>query len=123
MGAPIVSGMDASPVFEPSEHVFDAMTLAIEDSVVGDMDLAIDLRRDARGNAALDECMAEPVGIIPSVGQHCFGRRQSIEEHGGALVVAGLAFGQRQANGATAAIAHGMKFGSQAASAASDTAG
>jgi hypothetical protein len=41
MGATVVSGMDASPVLEPAEHVFDFVTLPIEDGVVGDLNFAI----------------------------------------------------------------------------------
>ena len=33
MGASIVSGVDAPPVFEAAEHVLDLMTLIVEDGV------------------------------------------------------------------------------------------
>jgi hypothetical protein len=35
VGATVVSGVDASPVLEPAEHVRDFMALSIEDGVVG----------------------------------------------------------------------------------------
>ena len=35
MSAAIVAGVDASPVFEPAEHVFDSLALAIEQGMLG----------------------------------------------------------------------------------------
>ena len=43
MGAAVVAGVDASPVFEPTEHVLDLVPLAVEKPVVGDWYLAIGL--------------------------------------------------------------------------------
>ena len=36
MGAAVVSGVDAPPVFEAPEHVFDLVALFIEDGVMRD---------------------------------------------------------------------------------------
>jgi hypothetical protein len=38
VGAPVVSGVDAAPIFEPAEHVFDLVALFVEDGVIGDCD-------------------------------------------------------------------------------------
>jgi hypothetical protein len=35
VGATVVSGVDASPVLDPPEHVFDPVALLIESGVVG----------------------------------------------------------------------------------------
>ena len=43
MGAPVVSGVDASPVFEPPEHVLDLVTLTVERAVVRDLYLPVGL--------------------------------------------------------------------------------
>ncbi len=43
MGASVVAGVDAAPVFEPAEHVFDFVAPTIEDSIVRDRYLAIGL--------------------------------------------------------------------------------
>ena len=43
MGATVVSGVDASPVLELSEHVLDSVALFVEDDVVGDRDFAVGL--------------------------------------------------------------------------------
>jgi hypothetical protein len=42
VGATIVSGVDATPNFEVSEHVFDLVALSVEDWVIGDHDLRLD---------------------------------------------------------------------------------
>ena len=41
MGATVVSGVDASPVLEPPEHVLDSVALFVEDGVVGDRGFAV----------------------------------------------------------------------------------
>ena len=123
MSASIVSGVYAAPVLETSEHILDTIPLAIERAVVRDERLAIGLRGNAWGDAACVERASEPVGVIASVGEHGFGRRQSVDQHGGAIVVAGLPLTQRQAERATAAVADGMELGRQAAVAAPDTPG
>ena len=41
MCASVIAGVDAPPVFEAPEHVFDFMPLAIEISVVADRYFAI----------------------------------------------------------------------------------
>ena len=43
MGTSVVTGVDAPPVFEPAEHVFDFVAQAVEGSVVFDVFLAIGL--------------------------------------------------------------------------------
>ena len=41
MGALVVAGGDAPPVFELAEHVFDAVPLAVERAVARDGHLAV----------------------------------------------------------------------------------
>ena len=41
MGASVVTGVDAPPVFELAEHVLDAVALAVEGPVMRDLDLAV----------------------------------------------------------------------------------
>lgn len=43
MGAAVVAGVDAAPVFEFAEHVLDLVPAAIEDRSVRDLDLSIGL--------------------------------------------------------------------------------
>jgi hypothetical protein len=73
MGAAVVSGVDAAPIFEPSEHVFGFVALLIEDGVVGDRDLSIGFRGDADGDAALGEGGAELIGVVALVGEKLLG--------------------------------------------------
>ena len=69
MGAAVVSGVDAPPVFEAPEHVFDSVALFVEDGVMRNRGFAVGFRRDAGGDAALGEGGAEPVGIVTLVGE------------------------------------------------------
>jgi hypothetical protein len=90
MGAAVVTGMDAPPVFEPSEHVFDFVALFVEDGVLGDGDLPIGFRGDADGDAALCESGAQPIGVIAFVGEKLPGLGQGGHHQRRALVVAHL---------------------------------
>ena len=123
VGASVIAGVDASPVLEAGEHILDAMALPVERSVVGYMDPAIDLGRDAGGDASFGESIAEPVGVIAPVGEHGVGGWQGIDQQGSAFEVAGLSLRERQADGTAAAIAYGMELGGQSATAAPDTSG
>lgn len=41
MGASVIAGVDAPPVFQSSEHDLDFMVLSEEKGVVGDVDFAV----------------------------------------------------------------------------------
>ena len=41
VGAPVVAGVDTSPVLVPAEHVLDLMALAVEHPVVSDLYFAV----------------------------------------------------------------------------------
>ena len=90
MGATVVSGVDAPPVFEPSEHVLDLVALFVEDDVMWDRDLPVGFRRNAGGDAARGEGGAEPVGVVTLVGEKLPGYRQGGQHQRRALVVAHL---------------------------------
>jgi hypothetical protein len=53
VGAAVVAGVDAPPVLELAEHVFDLVAREAERAVLWDLDLAVGLRRDSRSDAAL----------------------------------------------------------------------
>ena len=123
MGASIVAGVDASPVFEASEHVLDFVPLTVEDSVVADRRLAVCSARNTGCNAALLEFFAEPIGIVASIAEQFSCRRQRIQHQGRAFVVAYLSFVQHKNDRLPLAIADGMQLGVQAALRAPDTSG
>ena len=75
MGATVVSRVDAPPVFEAAEHVFDFVALLVEEGGMGG-DLPIGFRWDADGDAALGEGGAEPVGVVTLVGEKLIGLGQ-----------------------------------------------
>ena len=68
MGASIVSGGDAAPVFELREQVLNFVAGAIEGFVVGERLLLAFDRRDARLDSFGPQRGAEPVGIVAAVG-------------------------------------------------------
>lgn len=58
MCAAFVAGVDGAPVFEFSEHILEAMSLAVECQVVQKADLAAGVGRDARLDAATDQILS-----------------------------------------------------------------
>jgi hypothetical protein len=115
--------MDTSPIFEPAEHVFNSVTLAIKVAVMFDRSLSVGFGRYARRNAALGERLSKPVGIISFVAEEFPSARQSIEHQGRAFIVTHLAFTEQHNQRSALAIAHGMQFRVQAALGAPDTSG
>ena len=69
MGASIIAGVDTSPIFDFGEQVFDQMTLFVDRLVVVVLDLPVGLWRDARGDAARGQGIAEPVAVIAPFGE------------------------------------------------------
>ena len=69
MSATVVSGVDAAPVLESAEHVFDLVALFIEDGVMGDRELAVGFRGDAGFEATLGKGCAQPIGVVAFVGE------------------------------------------------------
>ena len=69
--------------------------------------------RDAGDGAAFGKCLAEPLRVITPVAEHCLGGPQGVDQHGGALVVAGLSLGQCQEDVAAIPVANGMELGGQ----------
>ena len=123
MSASVVSCVDAAPVLEACEEVLDLVSLPIQDWVVAVLDAVLSVRRDARGNTTLLECVAEGDGTVGPVGEQMAGWGQVLEQCCGTPVVAGLALHQIQQQRAPLAIADHLQLGGQAASAASDTSG
>lgn len=76
MRAAVVTGSDASPVFEAGKQVLDLVPLAIELLVIGVLDLAIGRWRDAWGDAAAGQGVAEPVAVVALVSQQFLGLGQ-----------------------------------------------
>ena len=123
MGAPIIAGGDAAPVLEAAEHVLDLMADLVERAVVAVLDLAGFSRRDAGRDALVLERGPIAVAVVALVGDKNVGLGQRVEQGGGALVVADLAFREQQRNGSALAVADGVQLGVQAAFRAADTAG
>lgn len=102
--------MDASPILDPTEHVFDFVALFVEDLVVVDLDFPVGFWGDARGDIALGESLAEPVGVITLVTEQDLGFGELVDHQGGPLIVAHLALAEQHDQRPPLAIADGMKF-------------
>lgn len=123
MGTSIVAGCDATPVLDPAEHVFDAMSLLVEDIVIGRGFFAVFARRNAGRNPLFFQSIAEPVGVIAAIGQQFLGAWQTLEQLSGTLVVAHLARSQQEQQRPSQSIGDGVQLGIQAAFRSSDAAG
>ena len=123
MGASIVAGGNAPPVFELGEQVLDLVALAVEDRVVGERYLAASARWDAGLDAPHVQFGVEPRAVVTSVGDQMGGGRQGLEHEACALVVAHLAFGQEQDDRPPVAVADGVQLGVQAALGSPDATG
>jgi hypothetical protein len=110
VGAAIIAGVAASPVFDFGEQVFDQMALFVERFIIVILHLAVGFWRDAAGDTARCQCTAEPVAVIAFVAQQFLGIRQSIEQQNSALVVAHLAFGEHHHDGAAFTVAGCMQL-------------
>ena len=95
MGASIVTRCDAPPVFEPTEGVFDFVTLFVEGVVVGMLDLAVPLGRDAWLDPLFDQGFAKPVTVIAAIAGQRPGMWQGIEHEPCTFMIAHLPFAQQ----------------------------
>ena len=69
MGASIVACVDAAPILDPAEYIFDFVAPAVEDGVVWDLELAAHLRGDADGDITFGQGVTEPFRVISSVAE------------------------------------------------------
>lgn len=69
MGTSVVSGGDAAPVLEFSEHILDLVSLAIQGLIIDDLLASVALWWDTGADPALDETLPEPIGVIALFGQ------------------------------------------------------
>lgn len=123
MGASIISSCNAPPVLDPAEHVFDMVPLLIERFVIVCRLLSLFARRDAGGSPFFLQSVAEPVGIVTTIGKQFSGFRQAVKQVPGTLIVAGIACREKEQQGPAQSVCHGVQLGVQAAFCSSDTAG
>lgn len=110
MGAAVITGMDTPPIFEFSKHIFDFVAAFVERFVERNLQFSVGLWRDAWGNAALQQCITEPVGVISLVAEQGFGIRNGFEHEGSTLKIAHLAFGEQQNQRTARSITYGVQL-------------
>ena len=59
MSTSVLSGMDASPVFEACEHVLDPVALSVQDRIAVVLNSMLGMGWNAWRDTALDERLAE----------------------------------------------------------------
>lgn len=79
MGTPIVTGVDAPPVFEFSEHVLDLVAAFVERTIERDFGFTIGFWRNAGLDAARFERLAEPICIVALVAEQGFCIRNGVK--------------------------------------------
>lgn len=123
MGASVVSGGDAPPVLDPTEHVLDTISLPIKDFVIVGRVTAFLARWNTGRNAFVFQTVTEPVGVVAAICQQFLSFGQAIEQMPGPLIVAGLARCEEKQQGSAQSIGDGVQLGIQAAFRSSNTAG
>ena len=96
MSASVVSGVDATPIFEACEHVLNPVSLPVEDGIVLVLCAVLGMRRNARGDAALGQRLSEGRGTVGPVGEQEASGRQMLDDCGSGLMIVGLSFAQMQ---------------------------
>ena len=122
VGAAIVSGGNAAPVFEAAEHVLDVMALAIQRLVVWDLDLSVAPWGDAWGDPAFDQRRTEPIAVVSAITDQFLGRWQHRQDQHGTPVVVHLSFREQQHDWPAVTVANGMQLGIQSPFGAADAA-
>ncbi len=110
MGAAVVAGVDAPPIFQLAEHVLDLVALSVERLVMGYLDFSVWFLWDTGLIVATCKGIAEPVGIVSLVRQQRLRRGQRRQQGRRSGVVADLACGQKQGAGPTLADADRVQF-------------
>ena len=64
----VIAGGDAPPVLEPAEPAFNAIALLVELSIIGDRLFAVGPTWDTGRDRPLGQGRAEPVAVIPLIG-------------------------------------------------------
>ena len=95
-GAPVVTGCDAAPVLQSTEHDLDPVAALITSFVVAGCFAARLPTWDAGASLLVFQRIPEPVGIIAPVGEHPLGIGQTAQQRCGSSVVADLACGHEE---------------------------
>jgi hypothetical protein len=119
----VVAHGNAAPVFEAAEYVFDFMASLVKRLAIVVLDLAVFARRDAWGNAALNQCGAEFVAVIATVSEQFLGLWQYVKNQCSAFMVAHVPFREARKNWPGFAVADGVQLGVQAVLRSPNTAG
>lgn len=122
VGASVVAGCDAPPVFQAPEHDFDAVAAFVATLVVFDGFVPGFTAWNARFYALFPQGIAEPVGVVATVGQQPLRFGKGVEQRSSPSIIADLACGYEEADWATVRIGDGVQLGIHATLRAPDQA-
>lgn len=123
MGASVVAGGDAAPVFEAAEHTLDLVAVFVEFGVVFDRVLSMSASGDAGRDTLGGQGGAEPVAIVAPVSDQAVGSGERRHEGRCPAIVADLTGREQQSYGLAGSVADRVQLGSQPATRAAETAG
>lgn len=110
MGAAVVACGDTAPVFKFAEAVFNDVSFFIKVFIVFVLGFTIFLGRDAGHDPFFLQGCAEPICIIPTVGEQFFGLWHFINQGARPFVIAGLSCSQLQQNRSSSTVGDSMQL-------------
>ncbi len=123
MGASVVAGGDAAPVFEAAKHALNLVAVFVECGVVFDRVLSMPASRDAGRDALGGQGGAEPVAVVAPIGDQAGGSGERRHEGRRPAIVADLPGREQQSHGLAGGVADRVQLGGQPAARAAETAG
>lgn len=120
MGASVVSGCDASPVLEASEHALDGVAAAIEGGREAGLPTSIALWRDVGGGSGGFDTPPEAVAVIALVAVQKTDGGHSVQQRLGGDAIRDVAAGQVEGDGTAVQVYEGVDFGGASAARTAD---
>ncbi len=119
-GELVVAGGNAAEVLEPTEGVFDQVSVAIAGPVMADRAFAAGAARDHRHGAGLTNGSAQRIGVISLVGQDIAGFASTLEQRRGDSDIGNVPRREGQREGSADGVGEGMDLGGLAAARGAD---
>ena len=123
MSQPVVSGGDASEVFDPSEHALDGVAVPVKAGREAVLPASVGLGRDVGRRASGFDLSADGVAVVALVPVQDRGNRHLVQQGIGGGAVGNLAAGQQECDGTAEGIRQGMDLGGPPAARAADRLG
>lgn len=110
LGTPVVSGCNPTPILDPAEHDFDAVSPFVSSLVVSDSLLSLLPARDAGAYPFVFQRFSKPNSVVSAIPQQPIDIWQAAHQCPCADVVADLPGSGREADRSTQAVADGVQL-------------